>query len=220
MEQLPSKTGRTFSPNTEAVPSAMLQALTTMSDCLADKSVIWLVGGSCGALLQGAELQAIPRDLDVYVDVEQARAAHEALAAYATDEQTYSETERYGSMLSHYRIEGIDVELVGSLRVRLPGADYTVRVRELLASYARSGTIGGRTIRFMPLSHELVFNVLREREDRYLPLAQTMRREAEEHIACMNRLLAGSRIGPIYTGRLNRLFGFSGESAEGGAEDA
>ena len=113
-----------------------MRALLVMGTQLRRCEPTWLVGGSCGALLQGVELHAAPRDLDVYVDAVHAETIHRALRAYSIDEQAYSETGMYGSLLSHYMIEGVQVELVGSLKVRLDEAEYEVRVQSLLASYA------------------------------------------------------------------------------------
>ncbi|TMV51301.1 hypothetical protein FE783_05830 [Paenibacillus mesophilus] len=206
MERLPSRTNRIFEPHTAKVPEAVLRALLVMGTELKQCEPAWLVGGSCGALLQGVELQAVPRDLDVYVDAEHAGEIHRALQAYSTDEQIYSETGMYGSLLSHYSIEGVQVELVGSLKVRLDAAEYEVRVQSLLASYAYEGLIGGATIRFMPLVHELLFNVLRDRPDRFEPLAEAMRGEPDRHIPLLNELLQDNRIGPLYVDRLKELF--------------
>lgn len=205
MERLPSKTNLIFEPYAVNVPEAVLRALLVMGKLLGNNEPTWLVGGSCGALLQGVELQAVPRDLDVYVDAVHAETVHRALAAYSMDDQAYSETDMYGSLLSHYSIEGVQVELVGSLRVRSDGSEYEVRVQSLLASYAQTGLIGGTTIRFMPLVHELVFNVLRDRRDRYEPLAKAMRERPERHLPALDELLRTNRIGKRYADLLSRF---------------
>lgn len=206
MERLPSETNLTFEPHAASVPEAVLRALAVLGRRLAHVRATWLVGGSCGALLQGVPLRAVPRDLDVYVDApDEAAEVHQALAAFSTDGQTYSETGMYGSLLSHYAIEGVQVELVGSLKVRLEEADYEVRVQSPLASYAQAGVIGGATIRFMPLVHELVFNVLRDRPDRYEPLAEAMRKKPGRHTPLFDELMASNRIGGRYAERLREL---------------
>ncbi|MEF3301822.1 hypothetical protein [Paenibacillus sp. GYB003] len=205
MERLPSETNRIFEPFSERVPEAVLRALTVMGGALAGCERTWLVGGSCGLLLQGVPLEAAPRDLDVYADAEHAPSIHAALAGYSIDGQTYSETGMYGSLLSHYSVEGVQVELVGSLKVTLPNADYEVRVESLLGGYAMSGRIGEAAIRFMPLAHELVFNVLRERPDRYEPIAASIRRRLADHLPLLADMLRSNRIGEPHTGRLKSL---------------
>jgi hypothetical protein len=194
-----------FNPFTNRVPEPVIQALTKMGGLLADCDAAWLVGGSCGALLQGVPLQANPRDLDVYADTEQASLIHKRLAPYSTDEQQYSATAMYGSTLSHYNIEGVQVELVGSLKVCVEQAEYEVRVRDLLSSYAETGVIGGTEIVFMPLVHELVFNVLRERADRYEPLARAIAAEPERHRSLYEKMMRDNAIGGRYAEKLRVL---------------
>ena len=205
METSRSETNLIFEPRTASVPASMLEALSFMGNRLADCGAVWLVGGSCGALLQGVALDTVPRDLDVYVDADNAGTVHRALSSHAVDEQTYSETGMYRSLLSHYRIEGVQVELVGSLTVRIREAEYEVRVDSLLARHAAVGTIRGVPIRFMPLAHELVFNVLRDRPDRYEPIAKAMRAQPAVHEPMLEELLRDNRIGAAYADRLREL---------------
>ncbi|MEF3308276.1 hypothetical protein PV433_05090 [Paenibacillus sp. GYB004] len=205
MERLPSKTSLTFEPRLESVPSHVTAAIAVLGQKLAGCEAAWLVGGSCGALLQGVLLDAIPRDLDVYADAGFAVELHGRLADLATDEQAYSETGMYGSMLSHYSIKGLQAELVCSLTVHKDDAEYTVQVEELLADYAWAGRIGGVPVKFMPLAHELLFNVLRNRADRYEPIADAMREQPEAHLPLLAVMLGRNRIGPAYTELIRNL---------------
>ncbi|RKN84592.1 hypothetical protein [Paenibacillus ginsengarvi] len=207
MEKLPYTTNRIFEPAEGLVPNAVLRALRVIGGRLEHGDSKWLVGGSCGALLQNVPLPAAPRDLDVYADVQDAPGIHAALADFSTDEQVYSETGMYGSLLSHYSIEGVQVELVGSLKVRLDEADYEVRVRSLLSVYADTAVSDGIRIPLMPLGHELLFNVLRERQDRYWFLAETMRMAPERHLPLMDELMRGNRIGTAYADWIAELLG-------------
>lgn len=215
MEKLPYTTNRIFEPAGGLVPDAVLRALRVIGRRLEQDDGKWLVGGSCGALLQNVPLPAAPRDLDVYADVQDARGIHAALADFSTDEQVYSETGMYGSLLSHYSIEGVQVELVGSLKVRLDKADYEVRVRSLLSVYADTAVSDGIRVPLMPLSHELLFNVLRLREDRYRFLAETMRMAPERHLPLMDELVRGNRIGKAYADRIAELLALPALPGEG-----
>lgn len=207
MDPLSSKTNRidAFEPQLDRVPVAVVRALQAMGQRLERCGAVWLVGGSCGALLQGVALEAVPRDLDVYVDADRAADVHAALSAYATDEQAYSETAMYRSLLSHYFMEGVQVELVGSLNVRLDEAEYEVRVQSLLSGYAAIGLVGQTPIRFMPLSHELLFNVLRDRTDRYRPIAAAIRGNPQLHVPLLAKLIGDNRIGSRYAEKIRAL---------------
>ncbi|MNJ48251.1 hypothetical protein D3C77_434410 [compost metagenome] len=44
----------------------------------------------------------------------------------------------------------------------------------------------------MPLAHELLFNVLRERPDRYTAVAQVIRSSPDHHMPLLQALLAGN----------------------------
>lgn len=177
---------------------SLQDALDTVSRHLAPTGVRWLVGGSSGLILQRVALSGGPRDLDLYVDEDDVAAAYEALRAYAVDAPCYSETAMYASVLSHYEMAGTTVELVGAFRVAAGGSLYRVEAGYLWSRWAQelaqpepAGGVG--TVKLMPLAHELLFNLLRGRPDRYEPIAEAMRREPERHMAALADLLARGR---------------------------
>lgn len=179
--------------------------MSVIGDVLDGLRAEWLVGGSVGAILQGVPLTADPRDLDIYADTERAKEIHQVLQTFATDEQAFSETRIYSSLLSHYSIEDVQVELVGGFRVNVDDTEYSVQVEGLLSEYAWSGMMDGTAVRFMPLAHELLFNVLRDREDRYVPIAATMKAAPDRHAATVERLLTENRIGPDHARKVRAL---------------
>lgn len=168
---------------------------------------IWLVGGSTGLLLQGVQLNALPRDLDLYADRRAAEDLHMALRRYATDDQTESETPIYRSILSHYEMNGVKVELVGAFEVRAMDSEYCVEAEYLARTHALAMPFGkGETVRLMPLAHELVFNVLRDRPDRYEAIARVCRaREPERHMRALDDLMARNRFSGDLADRLRTL---------------
>ncbi|GMX65222.1 hypothetical protein Elgi_44920 [Paenibacillus elgii] len=167
----------------------------------------WLVGGSTGLLLQGVQLAAQPRDLDLYADQRAAEDLHMALRRYATDEQTESETPIYRSMLSHYEMNGVKVELVGAFEVRAMDSEYRVEAEYLARTHALAVPYSeGKTVRLMPLAHELVFNVLRDRPDRYEAIARVCQaREPERHRLALDDLMARNRFSGELSDRLRTL---------------
>ncbi|MEK8127412.1 hypothetical protein WMW72_05740 [Paenibacillus filicis] len=189
------------------MPKRAQVALRFLEETLRPLGAVWAVGGSTGLLLQGGVLAAEPRDLDLYADEDDARVIHCALAAFATDEQEWNETEIYRSLLSHYEIEGVSVELVGAFEVRAQASEYAVRTRYMTEAYpATSQLDNGREIRLMPLVHELIFNVLRERPDRYEAVAAVCRRSGRHtHAELLNELARRSRFSPPVRRRLDQL---------------
>ncbi|MEF2964367.1 hypothetical protein V3851_00875 [Paenibacillus sp. M1] len=169
--------------------SGIGQALRELAMRLSDTDGSWLLGGSSGLWLQGVKLAAPPRDIDVYADLPHAGALHGLLSDQALDEPRLDESGLYISMLSHYRLHDYTTELVGGFRVNTEGARYKTEVSEVLAPAAESVRLGDATVRVMPLAHEFVFNVLRDRPDRYLAIAEVMRRQPERHLPLLATLL-------------------------------
>jgi hypothetical protein len=180
-------------------------AIQHLQNTLSKVSACWLIGGSTGLLLQGVPLQAEPRDLDLYTDRVHIRALHDALRSHATDIPHDSETGMYRSNLSHYIISGVIVELVGSLEVDRGSAHYEVETTEVMNGFAPDIEFAGMRVRVMPLVHELLFNVLRERPDRYIPIAEVIRSNPDDHRGVWRTLFDRNRIGEPYIGIIRSL---------------
>ncbi|MHC2180494.1 MULTISPECIES: hypothetical protein [unclassified Paenibacillus] len=195
-------------------PEALHCALKELVSSTCNMNVTWLVGGSTGLMLQGVALSAAPRDLDVYIDREQASLMHKALSRFSTDEQMESETAIYSSILSHYEVAGVKVELVGAFEVRALESVYRVEAGFLASEHAKQGSFqDGTPIRFMPLVHEMVFNVLRNRPDRYHAIAELCRqREMEIHWTVLESLMERNTFSPALTRRLKQLLEYPMES--------
>ncbi|MCR8642305.1 hypothetical protein NV379_06490 [Paenibacillus sp. N1-5-1-14] len=188
--------------------NSMREAIITVDQLTARAvSSPLLLGGSAGLLLQGVLLQAAPRDLDYYTDIAYTQTLSRGLQAYAVDALCESQTDIYYSMLSHYDMGGVSVELVGGFRVTARDSVYQVDVSFLSENGAIHYELEGRTIRLMPLSHELLFNVLRKRHDRYEPIAEAMLPRLEDHQAILQQLLAQGTWSDEVLTQIERLLG-------------
>ncbi|HZG57476.1 hypothetical protein [Paenibacillus sp.] len=203
---------------THPLPQPLAEALGVAADRWASLPQPWLVGGSCGLAFHGVRIDAAPRDLDVYVDVDGASAFHRALAAYATDEQQCNVTERYRSTLSHYTIRGVVLELVAGFEVRAEGALYRIDIAGLLLPYAATRELEGARVRVAPLAHELAFNLLRERSDRYERIAEAMRADLSAHLPALRRLVAANVFDERWRARMRELLGLPADAFAGGEE--
>lgn len=155
----------------------VIRELGLISQHLNDKNQVlpWLVGGSTGCLLQGVALKREPNDLDIYTDQAYVHRLHERLEQWVTQPETFSATNRYTSYRSRYRIGGVEIELVADLSVQTNrDGTYRVQIHNLLKPGARQIHIRSETISVMPLEHELIFNLLRDRSDRFKPIARTI----------------------------------------------
>jgi len=171
-----------------------LPALTRLIAELAEEKTGYVVGGSTGLVLRGASLDRPPRDLDVYVDEDAVRPVHERLRSYALDGPEDNETEQYHSTLSHYRIEGTMVELVGDFRVNARQSVYTTEVSGFLYPNCDVIELEGIKVPVIPLGHELIFNVLRERLDRAEAAGKLISQNPEKHMPLLKELIRRNRL--------------------------
>ncbi|WP_052476372.1 nucleotidyltransferase family protein [Cohnella kolymensis] len=171
-------------------------ALSLLADKLTGCEASWVVGGSTGLSLRGASLERPPRDLDVYADLASVPILHARLSEYAVDGPAENETERYRSILSHYSMEETIVELVGHFRVRAVRSEYMTEVDDVLYPNADIIHIKGHQVRLVPLAHELIFNLLRERMDRASVVGELIAHDPARHLPLLYKLLATNHISP------------------------
>ncbi|MBB3109272.1 hypothetical protein FHS18_001324 [Paenibacillus phyllosphaerae] len=157
-------------------------ALSRIAEAVDGTGATWLVGGSAGLMLRGLPLTVPPRDLDLYADLEDAAIIHERLKRYAVDDPHLSVSPIYRSVLSHYEIEGISVELVGGFEVTASHSHYRVEARRVLNPHRFEIAVGHHHVSIVPLAHELWFNVLRQREDRIESIAAAIRNDRTPHL--------------------------------------
>ncbi|OXL84670.1 hypothetical protein BCV73_17305 [Paenibacillus sp. SSG-1] len=172
------------------IPAELQQALHDASHALSQTSSCWLIGGSCGLLLQDVHLDKPPRDIDIYADSASVSELHHALAGWEVDQPVLSVTDQYRSVLSHYKLSRYTLELVGGFEVQAEGSHYKVEINRRLASAGVHAKLNSIRIPLMPLSHELLFNVLRNREDRYTAIAAAMRADLQAHLPLLEDLLS------------------------------
>jgi hypothetical protein len=187
------------------IPAENLQALERIHSHLQTKNAAWLVGGSCGLLLQDVAIEQSPRDLDIYVDAKSAVVVFEALRIYATDQLVHSQTDIYVSLLSHFLIANVSVEVVGGFEVHAEQSHYQVEISDFLLSFGVSYDTKNCQIGLMPLAHELVFNMLRQRPDRYNAIAEKMRRNPNRYLTPLNKILERNSFSPNFIKKLNEL---------------
>ncbi|GGH24587.1 hypothetical protein [Paenibacillus segetis] len=162
----------------------------------------WLLGGSSGLWLQGVSLGAPPRDIDIYADMEDVEQLHDQLTEIMLDEPRLDKSGLYISRLSHYRLGNLTMELVGGFEVNTLDASYVTEVSSVLLEEAVLYQLEGVIVPLMPLSHELVFNVLRERPDRYFAIAEVMRSSLEQHLPLLMKIFIRNGWNTVMVDRL------------------
>ncbi len=164
--------------------------------------------------MRGAEIGRPPRDLDIYADEEDIAALHARLADIALDPPAMDESGRYRSILSHYAIGETVVELVGAFRVRSGESLYQTEVRRLLHPLGDRFEADGCAVRLVPLGHELIFNVLRERPDRCRMIGELIRNDPGRHLPALQTLLSRNQLS-AETARTVRQYASVSAAGEG-----
>lgn len=185
--------------------SKVIPALTTLASQCKDSKATWLLGGSCSLWLQDVSITATPNDIDVYVDMEDVEEIHASLADFASDKPHLDDTGLYRSCLSHYSFDELPMELVGGFEVRTEGAFYRTEVVNVLSLEAPQWKSGNTVISLMPLAHEFVFNILRNRPDRYLAIAAIIRNHPARHLPLLSHLLANNEWSADYVSRMAEI---------------
>ncbi|MBA2942267.1 hypothetical protein HZF08_28755 [Paenibacillus sp. CGMCC 1.16610] len=184
----------------------LVPTITTIhTQLLQAPSVRWLIGGSCGLLMQNVDIGRSPRDLDIYVDKNDVSAIHASLQDYSVDTPVYSQTNIYASILSHYQIHGDAVEVVGDFKVQALDSSYQVEAAYLWENHSHTAMIDSLEVKVMPLAHELLFNLLRKRPDRYEAILKTMRAAPELHMPALHALLQRNSWGLAFEHKLEEL---------------
>lgn len=193
----------------ELLPS--LEQLVRLLQPIKEQSP-WLLGGSCGLLLHGVKLDKAPRDIDLYTDEIRINDLHEKLAEElpVLDYPILDETRTYRSTLSHYQLDAYTVELVGGFEVRARESYYRVHVEPVLYPAAPVYTLKAGSIHLMPLAHELIFNLLRDRPDRYKPISERIREQSQDHATLIEQIIQHNGFHPQLMQRIRRLAGIQG----------
>ena len=97
-----------------SMPHSMCKTITYLATVLG-ADINWAIDGSCALALQGVAVH--PHDIDILTDREGAYSIERALTAFVRMPVEYGETERYRSYFGVFIINGIKVEVMGSLQV-------------------------------------------------------------------------------------------------------
>lgn len=159
------------------------KALAAVKKATESSQAQWIIGGSASLMLRGLELSNNPRDLDIYCDEENVEEIYDALEPFAQDQPTLSVTDMYRSTLSHFIIQGIQVELVGGFEVSAKGCKYETMVNKLLMPFSEQVQLNDAnySVAIVPLAHELWFNFLRDRMDRVDLIVQAIAKAPAQH---------------------------------------
>lgn len=174
--------------NKTQLPTSIIQAISCLNT-FRTSNVRWMLGGSCSLLIQGVSLSKPPQDIDIYADRESALILHQEWKEAAVDLPEWNETSIYRSLLSHYQCSNCEIELVGQFQIRTSWCSYDTLIEDVIWQHRVEVEVNNRNLSIMPLSHELIFNLLRDRPDRVEAIAEVIRRKPDDHTEAMKQLL-------------------------------
>ncbi|NQX44825.1 hypothetical protein HQN87_05755 [Paenibacillus tritici] len=192
-----------------AVETALGSIVEKLDFCGFGKPPVWLLGGSCGLLLHGVQLNTLPRDIDLYCDLEDTLRLHQALLRYTVSSPEEDFSGSCFSMRGLYFIGEVKVELVGGFRIGAGSLQYAVDVGTLQQHAPTSHYEGIGRLSLMPVVHELIFNLLRGREDRCLAIAELIKGDVAAHLPLLHQLIEENHLEPEVQSRLDGLLGIS-----------
>ncbi|WP_340024451.1 hypothetical protein MHI24_04925 [Paenibacillus sp. FSL K6-1096] len=192
-----------------AVETALSRIVDELDFCGTSKPPVWLLGGSCGLLLHGVQLSAPPRDIDLYCDLEDTPLLHQALQRYTVSRPEEDFSGGCYSQRGLYYLGEVKVELVGGFRIGSSSAQYAVDVGMLQAHAPVYYYEGIGRVPLMPLAHELVFNLLRGREDRCQAIVGMIRENLAVHLPLLYQLIDENRLEGSLLPRLEQLLRLS-----------
>ncbi|WP_151734465.1 hypothetical protein [Paenibacillus tengchongensis] len=181
-----------------SVTNALGLLVQSLDRCNSEEVPAWLLGGSCGQLLQGVVLDKGPRDIDLYSDLADAGRLRACMARFAADEEPLADDSGgCFSLRSRFSIGGAKVELVSGFTIGWAQGSYPVYIRRLLpyANAPHVPGIGG--VPLLPLAQEWVCCRLRGRQERALRIAEAMRRDIPAHLPLLWVLAADSGMDEI-----------------------
>ncbi|WP_150271035.1 hypothetical protein [Paenibacillus tepidiphilus] len=188
---------------------SLISALGVISQCLEvpvqEGVPAWLLGGSCGQMLQGVDLKSPPRDVDLYSDLDSADRLRAKLGRYSLDQAPLEDDSGdCFSLRSRFFIGGIQVELISGFRIWSTGA-FRVDIQRILPFAPVADVSGAGALPLIPLAVEWVCCQLRGRQERAVRIAEAMRSNMPAHLPLLKELLAEHRLYEMLRPRLTEL---------------
>ncbi|MEM5836239.1 MAG: hypothetical protein QXI23_02125 [Candidatus Aenigmatarchaeota archaeon] len=107
---------------------------------LLGRKVEWMVVGSASLALQGVEIE--PKDIDILTTKEGAYKISSILKEYEVKPVKFSKSRVFSSHFGKFRVEGIDVEVMGDLKAKVYGRWVSLTWRLKRPVFVKIGKLG------------------------------------------------------------------------------
>ena len=105
------------------IPPKYLDVLRLIHDRLEDGEVTWVLTGSLSFALYSLPVE--PRDIDLQTDAAGAYEIETRFKEHITRPVEFLSTQRIRSFFGAFRLEGVEVEIMGDIQKRLPDGRWT-----------------------------------------------------------------------------------------------
>lgn len=151
----------------------IMKALRIIHDTLKDTRINWTLGGSTNLLLQGVDVA--PRDIDIVTDKQGAISIGELFKNYEIKKVRYVETEKIASYLGKFKIEEVEVEVIGEPRIKTTNGEWT---EPFVPKRRQIRNLEGMRIPLILLRNALKTYERLGRKDKVQKIEQALRRES------------------------------------------
>ena len=102
----------------------IIEALKEVYKILEKSNVLWILSGSVSLLIQGVNIN--PReDIDILTDENGSKEIYFLLEKYCVQKPQYSSTEEYQSYFGIYKINDVQVEVMGDFQYKLKNGNWS-----------------------------------------------------------------------------------------------
>lgn len=113
------------------IPKNIIKALKVILEKLRNKNINWAIVGSTNLTLQGVDIE--PHDIDILTDKEGAFSIGDVLKEYAVKPIQYKESDRFKSYYGLFKIQDVEVEIMGDLQSKIPKSSLWTETSRLSA---------------------------------------------------------------------------------------
>lgn len=107
------------------------KALLIINRLLKDKEITWRIGGSTNLILWGISIK--PRDIDIITIKSGVYEIQKIFKKYQISPVKFSKTEKFSSHYGKFKINNIDVEVIGNFKIKFRGVWKKTYVKPVLS---------------------------------------------------------------------------------------
>ncbi|MFA6296373.1 MAG: hypothetical protein WC663_03395 [Patescibacteria group bacterium] len=106
------------------VPAHILNVLKKFVQLIDGKDIPWILSGSTSLVIQGVDVQ-INNDIDILTTEVGSKQINILMDEYKVKESKFSSTDKYQSFFGIYKIDGVNIDVMGEFQYRLRNGSWS-----------------------------------------------------------------------------------------------